>query len=111
MVFKLLPLTEDMMKLNVHLDSEKSKQTSVLEEHIDNAEATLIQVVLAKVVNFNRKWWQGEVSKILLKEWNSKCTANPNTELETSLSEVEKACWRYLSILRLGGRGDELSQF
>ena len=56
MVFKLLPLTEDMMKLNVHLDSEKSKQIIVLEEHIDNAEATLIQVVLAKVVNFNRKW-------------------------------------------------------
>ena len=64
---KLLLLTEDVVMLNEHLDSEGSKQASVLEEHIDIAEAALIQVVFAKVITFNRKW-QGEVSKILLKE-------------------------------------------
>ena len=86
---KLLPLTEDVEKLNGHLDSEGSKHASVLEEHSDNTEsyAALIQVVLAKVITFNRTR-QGEVSKILLKDWDSKCKANPNTELETSLSEV-----------------------
>ena len=35
---KLLPLTEDVVKLNEHLDSEGSKHTIVLEEHIDSAE-------------------------------------------------------------------------
>ena len=75
--------------------------------HSDAAEAyaTLIQVVLAKVITFNRKR-QAEVSKILLKGWSAKCKASPYTELETSLSEFEKGCWRSLSVLRLGGRGD-----
>ena len=55
--------------LNEHLDSEGSKQTIVLEEQIGNAEAyaALLHVVFAKVITFNRKW-QGEVSKIRLKE-------------------------------------------
>ena len=54
---ELLPLTEDVVTLNEHLDIEGSKQTIVLEEHIGNAEAyaALIQVVFAKVITFNRK--------------------------------------------------------
>ncbi len=53
----MLPLTEDMVKLDEHMDSEGSKHASVLEKHSDDAEsyAALIQVVLAKVITFNRK--------------------------------------------------------
>ena len=52
-----LPLTEDVVKLNEYLDIEGNKQAITLEEHSDAAEAyaTLIQVVLAKVITFNRK--------------------------------------------------------
>ena len=35
---KLLPLTEDVVKLKEHLDSEGSKHASVLDEHIDRPE-------------------------------------------------------------------------
>ncbi|KAI0208562.1 hypothetical protein LSAT2_006762, partial [Lamellibrachia satsuma] len=54
---KLLPLTEDVVKLNEYLDSEGNKQAIILDEHSDAAEAyaTLIQLVLAKVITFNRK--------------------------------------------------------
>ena len=62
-----------MVKLNEYLYIEGNKQAIIPEDRSDAAEAyaTLIQIVLAKVITFNRKQ-QGEVSKILLKDWSAK---------------------------------------
>ena len=94
-----------MVKLNEYLDSEGNKQVIILEDRSDAAEAyaTLIHAVLAKVITFNRKR-QGEVSKILLKDWSAKCKASPNTELETYLIEFEKGLLKVLERLEIRGK-------
>lgn len=102
---RFLPLTEDVVKLSKYLDNNGYKQCSVLQEHSDDAAAysTLTQIVLAKLILFNRKR-QGEVSRTLVADWKAKSKANPNSSITECLSEVEKGLLKVLERLEIRGK-------
>ena len=83
-----LPLTEDVIQLNKFLVTEVNK---FLQTALDSADASfsLSQVVLAKLILFNRKR-QGEASKIKLEDYQKKGKSD-NTVAALALSEFEKA--------------------
>jgi len=96
-----MPLTEDVVKLNHYLVAEANRLTGMSEVTVDDV-LTLTQVVLAKVILFNRKR-QGEVSKIKLSDYNMKRKAD-NSEIALALTDFERALLQTLERIEIRGK-------
>jgi len=96
-----LPLTEDVIQLNKFLVSEAN---NLVDMAADSADAffSLTQVVLAKLILFNRKR-QGEASKIQLEDYQKKGKSD-NTVAALALNEFEKALLRTLERMEIKGK-------
>ena len=98
-----LPLTEDVVQLNNFLVAEANKLCDIVEGSAD-AYFDLTQVVLAKLLLFNRKR-QGEVSKIKLEDYQKKGKSD-NTVAALALNEFEQALLRTLERIKIKGKKD-----
>jgi len=98
-----LPLTEDVVQLNNFLVAEANKLCDVAEGSAD-AYFGLTQVVLAKLILFNRKR-QGEVSKIKVEDYQKKGKSD-NTVAALALNEFEQALLRTLERMEIKGKKD-----
>lgn len=96
-----MPLTEDVMKLNGYLVSE-AQRLSLLATSSSESYATLAQVVLAKVIVFNRKR-QGEVSKVTVQDYMKKSKAD-NTDIGLALTDFERALLKTLERMEIRGK-------
>jgi len=96
-----MPLTEDVITLNQYLVSEANRLISINPATIDDV-LLLTQVILAKVIIFNRKR-QGEVSKIKLADYQAKRKAD-NSEVTLALTDFERALLQTLERIEIRGK-------
>jgi len=96
-----MPLTEDVVKLNDYLVLEASRLMECVDDSTE-AFLSLTQVVLAKVILFNRKR-QGEVSKIKVQDYEKKTKSN-NTDAALSLNDFEQALLKTLTRVEIKGK-------
>jgi len=96
-----VPLTEDVVKLNTFLNAEA---TSLAPTVATDASAfmAMTQVVLAKVILFNRKR-QGEVSKATVDDYKKKGKAQ-NSDAELSLTEFERSLLKVFERVEIRGK-------
>jgi len=96
-----VPLTEDVVKLNTFLnDQAKSFSPSVSSDI--SAFLAMTQVVLAKVILFNRKR-QGEVSKVTVDDYHKKGKAQ-NSVADMSLSDFERSLLKVFDRVEIRGK-------
>jgi len=95
-----LPLTADVVKLNDHLVHEANAISSI--DNIDQF-AKLSQVILAKVILFNRKR-QGAVSKMTVEDYSNKGKASSNLDMVHGLTEFEKGLLDILERTEIRGK-------
>jgi len=97
----IVPLTEDVVKLNTFLSA---KATSLLPTVATDASAymAMTQVVLAKVILFNRKR-QGEVSRVTVDDYKKKGKAQ-NSDAELSLTDFERSLLKVFNRLEIRGK-------
>ena len=96
-----MPLTEDVVTLNQYLVSEADRLISTNPPTLDDI-LLLTQVILAKVIIFNRKR-QGEVSKITLTDYHAKRKAD-NSEIALALTDFERALLQTLERIEIRGK-------
>jgi len=107
----LLPLTEDVTKLNEHLNNIIDQSIATLTEKADStseavtayrllAESSLVQLIL-----FNRRR-EGEVSRLSLKIYRQVCETSivHQTESEKYLSSVERNIFQKYTRLEIPGK-------
>ncbi|XP_022106564.1 uncharacterized protein LOC110987795 isoform X2 [Acanthaster planci] len=103
---KLLPLTQDVVKLSKYLKEQVKASQEELERangpEISKAWRKLAEALLAQVVVFNRKR-PGEVSKMSLEDY-CKCSSGEVCILDGALSEFEKALCRVLWRVEIIGK-------
>ncbi len=97
-----LPLTEDIMKLNKHLDEKAKSATAALEVAATPQNySSVARTTLTKIVLFNRRR-VGEVSKMKLKKILERdCSF---TQKEMNLSEYEQKLCMYFEWVELKGK-------
>jgi hypothetical protein len=96
-----VPLTEDVVKLNELLVEQAN--TLALTVHTDaGAFIDMTQVVLAKVILFNRKR-QGEVSKMKVEDYRKKRFAQ-SSELDLALTEFERSLLKVFERVEIRGK-------
>ncbi|XP_050957643.1 uncharacterized protein LOC127158626, partial [Labeo rohita] len=97
-----LPLTEDIMKLNKHLDEKAKSATAALEKAATPQNySNVARTTLTKIVLFNRRR-VGEVSKMKLKNFLERdCSI---TQKEMNLSEYEQKLCMYFERVELKGK-------
>ncbi len=97
-----LPLTEDIMKLNKHLDEKAKSATAALEVAATPQNySSVARTTLTKIVLFNRRR-VGEVSKMKLKNFLERdCSF---TQKEMNLSEYEQKLCMYFERVELKGK-------
>jgi len=102
----VLPLAEDVKLLHNHLTSRASECTEQLARSpSDVSWCELCQVTLTQVVIFNRRRG-GEAQRMLLSTYLNSDVQNVNEDLETCLSEVERAlCKEFRIVYTEGKRG------
>lgn len=98
----ILPLTEDVLKLNDFIVNEVDKVKKDVDSSHD-AFMTLTQLALAKVLLFNRKR-QGEVSRITIADYNSKMRSDDTHEMAQALSEFERNLLKVLERIEIRGK-------
>ncbi|XP_033126529.1 uncharacterized protein LOC117124408, partial [Anneissia japonica] len=89
---KLLPLTEDVVKLSKYLQNQAKTNHEVLLKsgaEIQKTWVKLAEILLSQIIVFNRKR-PGEVSRMTLNDYN-KCVRGETCILDGALSVVEKA--------------------
>ena len=96
-----LPLTQDVIQLNQFLVAEANKLSEITTGSAD-AFFGLSQVVLAKLILFNRKR-QGEASKIKVEDYQKKGKSD-NTVAALALNEFEQALLRTLERMEIKGK-------
>ncbi|XP_033106285.1 uncharacterized protein LOC117108397 [Anneissia japonica] len=103
---KLLPLTDDVVKLSRHLKEEIQVRQHGLQKakghNVKRAWKLFAEALLTQVVVFNRKR-PGEVSKMTLSDL-MKCSSGEENILDGALSEWEKALCRVLWRVEIIGK-------
>ena len=98
---KILPLTEDVVKLTRYLQDEAKTKHEDLQKSgpgigIQKTWVKLAEILLSQVIVFNRKR-PGEVSRMTMDDY-SKCVSGETCIVEGALSPIEqalcKALWR-----------------
>lgn len=98
-----LPLTDDVTKLNKHLDkTAQSAAAALKEEATAQNYSILAKAVLTKIVLFNRRR-VGEVSKIKLRNFLERDNEK-NTMDQLGLSDFEKKLCNYFERVELKGK-------
>ena len=96
-----LPLTEDVMKLNTFLNVNAVSLAPPVATDV-SAFMAMTQVVLAKVILFNRKR-QGEVCKITVDDYKKKGKAQ-NSDAELSLTDFERTLLKVFDRVEIRGK-------
>ena len=96
-----VPLTEDVVKLNSFLTAEATSLASTAAADASDFMA-MTQVVLAKVIIFNRKR-QGEASKVTLDDYNKKGKAQ-NSDVNLALTEFERSLLKVFDRVEIRGK-------
>lgn len=97
----LVPLTEDVVNLNTFLNAKATSLAPTVENYA-NAFMAMTQVLLAKVILFNRKR-QGEVSKVTVDDYKKKGKAQ-NSDAELSLTEFERSLLKVFDRVKIPGK-------
>ncbi|KAG5873093.1 hypothetical protein JTB14_035245 [Gonioctena quinquepunctata] len=103
----LLPVTEDIMKLNDFLDSLIEIYTNNLIDQVDISRSwqKLTSAVLARIIIFNKRR-SGEVARMTLTQyvcrpdWKDQST----TELKASLNDLERTLADRLAVVEVQGK-------
>ena len=104
----LLPLSEDVCKLNTYLDltSESVRvRMQTNEGSVEEAWRQLAEVTLTQIITFNRRR-QGEVSKMTMDEYNHKTVVNMTSDAMNALSPLEQSLCRLFARVELKGKRD-----
>ena len=102
---QLLPLTEDIVKLNSHVNSEISRlQVEVQGDNAGTSWQSLATVTLAAVVLFNRRR-SGEAERMLVDDYRQR-NRNPLAvqDIADSLSEAELVLCRTMTRVEIRGK-------
>ena len=106
---KLLPLSQDIVKLTAYLreksmkDMENLKNNELPREERIKAWIGLQKTTLCQLIIFNRRR-EGEVSRMELKDYNSKKDADENSEIESSLNTIEQNLCKILTRVEIQGK-------
>jgi len=107
---KLLPLAEDVTKLNKYLElqTEKASKSICVENkslEIKRLWRTIAETTLTHLIVFNRRR-QGEVSKMKLEDYLNRPTSPVSSDVQSSLSRLEQElCKIFIRIEIEGKRG------
>jgi len=98
----VMPLTEDVVKLNQYLVAAANR-LAIDADRTSDSFLSLTQVTLAKVILFNRKR-QGEVSKLTVEDYSNKMKADAEHEMTQSLSDFERGLLKVLERVEIRGK-------
>lgn len=100
----VLPLTEDVVKLQKYLRSLEDKSRQQLNESADPVSwKILAECVLAQLILFNRRR-EGEAAKLLLETYQKKNTLPLNADVFQSLSKLEQDLSETFTRLEIRGK-------
>jgi len=103
---QLMPLTEDIQKLNSYISAEIDRCTEALKSDLDVSDnwQKLSKATLAGIIVFSRKR-SGEAERMLISEYSQK-DVNPlaNKDVLESLTEVEKILCQRMSRVEIRGK-------
>lgn len=103
---ELLPFTEDVKKMHMHLSSATKQYQEKLK--LDKSQknwSNLAQVTLCEVILFNRRR-AGEVSKMKLNTYLLRNTSALHTDVADALSEVEQKLCQHFQRIEIRGKRD-----
>ncbi|XP_039544399.1 uncharacterized protein LOC120490938 isoform X1 [Pimephales promelas] len=103
---ELLPFTEDVKKLHIHLSNEtRLYQEKLKLEKIQKNWSQLAQITLCEVILFNRRR-AGEVSKMRLNSYVLRNTSVLHSDVADALSEVEQKLCQHFQRIEIRGKRD-----
>ncbi|KAJ0058304.1 hypothetical protein NL108_013080 [Boleophthalmus pectinirostris] len=103
---ELLPFTDDVKKMHMHLNSKtKRYQEKLKADKSQKNWANLAQVTLCEIILFNRRR-AGEVSKMKLNSYLLRNTTDLHLDVADALSEVEKKLCRHFQRIEIRGKRD-----
>lgn len=103
---ELLPFTEDVKKLHMHLGNQTTLYQEKLKlEKSPKNWSNLAQVTLCDVIVFNRRR-AGEVSKMRLNSYLLRNTSDLHSDVADALSEVEKKLCQHFQRVEIRGKRD-----
>lgn len=105
---KRLPLAEDIIRLTTHLKETAQLQKKALQQETGNIPTvwrTLNEVTLTQVMLFNRRR-QGEISKMSVDDYKSRCCPEAEDLISDVLSDFEKElCQKFKRVEIVGKKG------
>ena len=105
---KRLPLAEDILRLTSYLKETSEEQRKILKEEASDsftAWKSLNELTLTQVMLFNRRR-QGEMSKMSVDDFNSRCLPESMDYISDSLSDFEKElCRKFKRVEIVGKKG------
>ena len=103
---QLLPFTEDVKKMHMHLEKCREKYQSRLQEDPNKKNwARLASLTLCEVILFNRRR-EGEVSKMPLSAFTLRDTTGVHSDLALGLSELEEKLCQHFQRIEIRGKRD-----
>ncbi|XP_063067616.1 uncharacterized protein LOC134459242 [Engraulis encrasicolus] len=100
-----IPLTEDVMSLQKHIDQveEEAKRDLDIDDESATAWKTLCEALLAKIILFNRRR-EGEAAKMLLETYTNRNQAPVNADILSCLTKLEKHLISKLTRFEMRGK-------
>ena len=100
----LMPFTEDVQKMHIHLSQVQDDCFSSLSECPSTKSwIELAKVCLTQIILFNRRR-EGEVASMPLSAFLSRDISDPHEDVDWALSEVEKKLCRHFSRIIIRGK-------
>ena len=101
---QLLPFTEDVKKMHMHLDKWREKYLSSLQEDPNKNWSRLASLTLCKVILNRRR--EGGVSKTPLSAFTLRDTTGVHSDLALGLSELEEKLCQHFQHIEIRGKTD-----
>lgn len=103
---ELLPFTEDVKKMHLHLNAKRKEfQSNLMLEQTPKNWSNLARATLCEVILFNRRR-AGEVSKMSLDSYLQRDTSCVHSDVVDALSEVEKKLCMHFQRIVIRGKRD-----
>lgn len=111
----LLPVTRDVQKLMSYVRQSSARCSEELRnamrdedtEKVPKVFRELAEVTMVDVITFNRRR-QGEVARLTVDDYNSKTTADVNSDVHSGLSDFERNLCKLFARIELRGKRDGL---